>query len=91
MIKLVLKKPTEPNIDNVQFPEDFYHFGQISSAVDIQDDQIQKWIYESLKQIKDEPFWEVRSGNTAVIILNYDDEYEIIVAKNYWKQSVSKS
>lgn len=91
MIKLVLKKSVEPNVGNVQFPEDFYRFGQISGTVDIPDAQIQKWIHTGLQEIKHEPFWAVRNGNTTVIILNYDDEYEVIVAKNYWEWSIPKS
>lgn len=90
MFKLVLRKPAEPNIDNVQFPKDFYHFGQSVDAVDIPDEQIQKWIYEGLRLITDEPFWITASGNTAIIILNFADEYEVIVAKNYWEWGTDK-
>lgn len=86
-------EPLELDENNIQFPTHFYKFGTKDGAVDIKDEQIQQWVRECLSRIKqndDASFGIAGSGNTLVIVLNYEDEYNIIVAKNYYDCDIFK-
>lgn len=86
-------EPLELDENNIKFPTHFYKFGTKDGAVDIEDEQIQRWVRECLGQIKqndDAPFGIAGSGNTLVIVLNFDDAYEVIVAKNYYDCNIFK-
>ena len=76
---------------NIEFPKHFFGPG----GVDIQNDEIQKWIRQCLKAAEesDEPygyFATMGTGNTKVILMAYQDEYEIIVTKDYYQTSVNR-
>ena len=82
------------NLDssNIEFPR---HFDSLCNGVDIDDETIQKWIRKCLKiaEESDEPygyFVQAGSGNTQVILMAYEDEYNIVVAKNYYETTVSR-
>ena len=80
------------NSSNVEFPKHFYHFG---NGVDINNERIQEWVRECLKTAEesDEPygyFVHTGSGNAAVILMAYEDEYNIIVAQNYYELSINR-
>lgn len=82
----------ELNSNNVEFPKHFYHFG---SGVDIPDREIQDWVRRCLKQAEEtkEPygyFFHTGTGNAMVVLMGYEDEYNIIVAKNYYELSIDK-
>ena len=77
--------------DNIQFPIHFYKFG--TDAVDIKDEEIQKWVRKGLKAFETgdaEEFYFYMTGNAAMIILEMEDEYSIYVMKNYWDCSIPK-
>ena len=84
-------EPTRLTEHNIEFPK---HFLQTSkNAVNIDSVTIQKWIREgiaSLKSGKAEGFWLCQSGNTCVIILEYQDEYVPYVFKHHWESEVLK-
>lgn len=83
-------EPIKLDENNIQFPTHFWKFG---NGVNIEDEKVQQWVREGLSKIKankDMPFWIAASGNTQVIILNYEDEYNIIVAKNYYDCDIFK-
>lgn len=86
-------EPLELDENNIQFPTHFYKFGTKNGGVDIEDEEIQQWVRKCLRKIKQNdnaPFWIAGSGNTQVIVLNYDDMYEVIVAKNYYDCDIYK-
>lgn len=77
---------------NVEFPKHFYYF----DGVDIENERISEWVRRCLKcaEESDEPygyFEHTGSGNTAVILMAYEDEYNIIVAKDYYELSISRN
>lgn len=77
--------------DNIKFPIHFYKVGE--GAVDIKDEEIQKWVREGLKEFETgnvEDFYFCGTGNTFMIILSMEDEYDVYVMKNYWECSIPK-
>lgn len=81
----------ELDSNNIEFPKQFFEPG----GVDIPDNEIENWVRECLKvaEESDEPYGYfvcTGSGNTIVILMAYEDEYEIIVAKDYYETSVDK-
>ena len=76
--------------NSIEFPKHFFGPG----GVDIPDDQIQEWVRNCLKIAKKENssgyFVEQSTGNTAVIVLVYEDEYEILVTKDYYFTSIPR-
>ena len=81
----------ELNSSNIEFPTHFIE----SCGVDIPDGEIENWVRKCLKiaEESDEPygyFVETGSGNTGIILMAYEDEYRIIVAKDYYETSVNR-
>lgn len=81
----------ELNSSNIEFPKHFIEPG----GVDINDSKIENWVRECLKiaEESDKPygyFVSTGSGNTMVILMAYEDEYEIIVAKDYYGTSIDR-
>ena len=57
------------------------------------DNEINDWVRRCLKAAEESDypygyFLYTGSGNTIVILMAYEDEYEIIVTKNYHETSV---
>ena len=82
----------ELNSSNVEFPKHFYNFG---NGVDIDNERIQEWVRNCLKKAEEseEPygyFLHTGTGNSVVILMVYEDEYNIIVAKNYYELSINR-
>lgn len=82
-----------PNLssNNIKFPLHFFEPG----GIDISNNEIQNWIRQCLKIAEEskEPygyFVQTGSGNTRVILMAYEDEYDIIVTKDYYQTSVNK-
>lgn len=79
--------------DNVEFPKSFYQFGVHNGAVKIDDEEITFWIKDCINWLKNNPnesFKYRGSGDTFICVFNHDDEYYIIVAKNYFDTSIDK-
>ena len=82
---------TNLSSNNIQFPKHFFEPG----GVNISDDEIQKLVRKCLKTAEesDKPygyFVNTGTGNTRVILMAYEDEYEIIVTKDYYQTSMNK-
>lgn len=76
---------------NINFPKHFHKVGD--GAINIGDYQIQEWVRKciaDIKKDKDDHFWTISAGNTSIIVLEWEDEYEVCVAKNYWSTIVPK-
>ena len=88
---LVAEKVTEKNI---RFPESFYEFGgNNTKSVNISDDEIIKNIKECISWLKknpNEPFKYIAYGNMLLCVFNHEDEYYIMVTKNYFETSIDK-
>lgn len=79
--------------DNIEFPKSFYQFGIRDSAVKIDDKEITKTVKKCISYLKDNPeeFYKfVAYGDTFICVFNHDDEYYVMVAKNYFEVSVDK-
>lgn len=77
--------------NNIEFPVHFIHTSD--RAININDDEIQKWVRECLNGAKDAPdggFSIIASGDTVVIALKFTDVYDIYVAKKYYECSIPR-
>lgn len=82
-----------PTIETVKFPKNFYQFGVNEGAVDISDKEITNDVRECIKWLEkypEEPFRYIGKGNTFTCVFNHEDEYYIMVAKNYFETSIDK-
>ena len=88
---LVTEKVTEKNIE---FPESFYEFGgNNTKSVNISNDEITMRIKECIMWLKknpNEPFKYMSYGNMFLCVFNHEDEYYIMVTKNYFDSSIDK-
>lgn len=76
--------------DNIEFPK---HFSCFKNGVDIKDNTINNWIKDSIKWLEEnpnEPYRYIGTGNSIMIIFNHNDEYYIVVAKNYFDVTIDK-
>ena len=81
----------EPNTkDNIRFPTSYHAF---KNGVNIDDEEINKWVKECIEELEKNPeeyFKYIGSGNTFVVVFNHEDEYYIVVTKNYFDVSIDK-
>ena len=73
---------------NVKYPTHFTVLSKDFRAIEISDEEINKWIQQGIEYFrnnKDEYYWYIGSGNTCVHIHRYDGdkEYYVIVSKDY--------
>lgn len=91
--ELYLDEPKGIDLDenNINFPVHFYAMGD--DVVNIKDCEIQNMVRHCLARIKENPdnsFFLEGTGDTMVIVLAFEDEYDIYVTKNYWECSIPK-
>ena len=88
---LVAEKVTEKNIE---FPKSFYEFGgNNTKSVNISDNEITENIKECISWLKknpNEPYRYMAYGNMFLCVFNHEDEYYIMVTKNYFDASIDK-
>ena len=81
----------EPNTkDNIRFPISYHTFRE---GVDIQDTEIDEWVRECITKLENDSelcYAYTGSGNTFVIVFSHEDEYYIVVTKNYFDTSIDK-
>ena len=71
------------------FPQTFYHFG---SGKKISDKNIQEMVNKVVDNIKRADvgdFYVTATGDTMVVALKYEDNIDIIVAKDYWEDTLT--
>ena len=73
---------------NLKYPTHFTVSDKDFGAVEIKDDEINKWIQRGirfLRENKDEYYYFTGSGNTLVHIYKFDEdqEYYIVISKDY--------
>lgn len=80
-------------IEPFTFPDTFYYFGG-EDAVLLDDNRVQKLVDVVKRKLQEElkvgDYTFTGTGDTKVFGFKFEDEDEIIVAKNYWKDSVFK-
>lgn len=80
------------HIEPFTFPDTFYHFGISKGSVCLSDDEVQKYVNIVKCKLQQEcqvgEYTSAGSGDTMVFGFKFEDEDEIIVAKNYWEDSV---
>jgi hypothetical protein len=79
-------------IDNISYPQDFFNS---KNGVDIDDQEINKWIHECLVSLRGSKedygvFATAGSGNTMVFVVKYEDEYSVYVSKKYYECSIER-
>ena len=79
-------------IDNLIFPDYFYHFGTDDSHK-LSNEEIKRYIKDGIKFFRENPdnfCYMTGSGDTAVFILNYpgDENYSITVCKGYYETEI---
>lgn len=80
------------NVDTIRFPDHFYHFGG-DKTVEVTNDEIRNWIKDGVEFFRKNPeafCFNTGTGDTNVFVLNYcgDEEYNVVVAKNYYESSI---
>ena len=71
------------------FPQTFYHFG---SGKKISDKNIQEMVnkvVDNIKQADVGDFYTMATGDTMVVALKNEDSTDIIVAKDYWEDTLT--
>ena len=80
------------HIEPFTFPDTFYHFGTSEGAVCLSDDEVQQYVNVVKCKLQQEcqvgEYTSAGSGDTMVFGFKMEDEDEIIVAKNYWSDSI---
>ena len=80
------------HIEPSTFPDTFDHFGTSEGAVCLSDDEVQQYVNVVKCKLQQEcqvgEYTSAGSGDTMVFGFKMEDEDEIIVAKNYWTDSV---
>ena len=85
-------KERELSVDNVSYPYDYYDF---SNGKNVDNNEINDNVRETihwLMENPDEPFKFVAFGNTLICVFNKleEDEYDVIVTKNYQETYIPK-
>ena len=78
---------------NIEFPKSFHQFGVCKGAVKIDNDEITFDIKDCINWLKNNPneFYRFKAcGDTFICVFNHEDEYYIMVAKNYFETSIDK-
>ena len=80
------------HIEPFTFPDTFYHFGTREGAVCLSDKGVQHYVDIVKRKLQQElevgEYTFAGTGDTMVFGFKFEDEDEIIVAKNYWSDSV---
>ena len=85
---------TTEQIEPFTFPKTFYRFGTSEGAVCLSDNEVQKYVDIVKRKLQQEcqvvEYSFAGTGDTLVFGFKFEDEDKIIVAKNYWEDSVSR-
>lgn len=80
-------------LDNISYPFDFYQYENHDSLKKLSDEEINNYIKQCINFLKynpNEPYKYMGTGDSFVVVFNHDNEYYIVVAKNYWDSSINK-
>lgn len=79
---------------NIEFPQHFYHFGQIEGAVKLEDKEVQKMVRDVLNRFDPEAdgdYYCTATGNTLVMACYCEEDGAIMVyvARNYYETAIN--
>lgn len=77
--------------ENFIFPETFYKFGEEEYSKKLSNAEIQEYVdevYNAEPNLKVGEWAATGTGDTMVIGLKMEDEFEVIVAQNYYSDSM---
>ena len=79
-------------VDNLKFPDNFYHFGG-EDCKELTNDDIRKYIKDAIKFFRENPdnfCYMTGSGDTAIFVLNCsgDENYEVTLCKGYYSTEI---
>lgn len=80
---------TGERIMSPTFPQTFFNFG---AGIEISDKDTQEMVnkaVDNIKTAKAGDFYNIATGDTMVVALKYEDGIDIIVAKDYWEDSLT--
>lgn len=80
---------TGERIMSPTFPQTFFNFG---AGVEISDKDTQEMVNKvvgNIKAAKAGEFCNIATGDTMVIALKYEEGIDVIVAKDYWEDSLT--
>ena len=79
------------HIESFTFPDTFYHF-DTNETIKLTNEETQHYVDIVKRKLQQEcqvgEYAFTGSGDTMVFGFKFEDEDEIIVAKNYWEESV---
>lgn len=73
--------------ENIEFPK---HFMDNKGSIKLDDADVRKYVRECLKSAMNDKendwgtFYRSGTGDSEIIVLKYEEEYDILVAKNTW-------
>ena len=74
------------------FPDTFYHCGESEGSAHLSDEEVQSYVNIIKRQLQQEikvgEFAFTATGDTIIFGLKFEGEDNIIVAKNYWEESI---
>lgn len=71
------------------FPQTFFHFGAGAKVSNKDTQEMVNEAVDNIKTAKGGDFYSIATGDTMVIALKYEDGIDIIVAKDYWEDSLT--
>lgn len=80
--------------DNIKFPEHFYRFSKEANAVELSNNETEKYIRECIEHLRrdrdDGDYYYTGTGDTRVIAFKCDDdeEYYVLVAKDSYEVEI---
>lgn len=80
-----------PTVDNIEFPKHFHKIGE--NAIKISDKEINKYIKKCINWLEknpNEPLSYIGTGDSFIVVFNHENEYYILVAKNYFDSYIDK-
>ena len=70
------------------FPQTFYHFGSGKKNSDKNIQEMVNKVVDNIKRADVGNFYVTTTGDTMVVALKYEDDIDIIVAKDYWEDTL---
>ena len=71
------------------FPQTFFHFGAGAKVSDKDTQEMINKAVNNIKTAKVGEFYNIATGDTMVVALKYEEGVDIIIAKDYWEDSLN--
>lgn len=71
------------------FPRTFFHFGDSAKASDKDTQEMVNEVIDNIKTANVGDFYSISTGDTVVVALKYEDNIDVIVAKDYWEDTLT--